>query len=106
MVTLNSQLFSQFCIYSRIICNLPLPDLNVYFPSVSHAIILNKNTHNPIFKLDNINKILNNSDVNIRLFGKNSIESRRRMGLLLLKTNCIETGIDLLKKYIHILIYN
>lgn len=106
MVTLSSQLYSQFSIYSRIICNQPLPDMKVYFPSASHAIVMTNETNNPIFKLDNINNILKNINVNIRIFGKTSVKKKRRMGILLLKNDSYENSINILKTYIKNLLLN
>jgi len=87
MVTMASQLYSQFAVYAHMICGLPIPDTKVYFPSISHAILVDKPTDDPKFEINKILKLAESTkqDISVRLFGKTSVNGRRRMGVVLFR---------------------
>lgn len=96
MVTMSSQINSQFKLYSRIICGLPLGSIKCIKPAMSHAIIYNGQNEDPIF---NITKLLEDDNIDVRLFGKTSVNERRRMGVILIHLN--NKTIKEAKNYIH-----
>ena len=87
MVTMASQLYSQFAVYAHMICDLPIPDTKVYFPSISHAILVDKTTNDPRFEIKQLLESAKsvNQDISIRLFGKTSVNGKRRMGVVLFR---------------------
>ena len=99
LVTMASQVNSQFKLYSRIICGLPLGSIKCIKPSMSHAIIHEGDNDDPVF---NISKLLKDNDIDVRLFGKTTVEKRRRMGVILIHLN--DNTIKDVKNYIHGLI--
>ena len=96
MVTMSSQINSQFKLYSRIICGLPLGSIECIKPAMSHAIIYNGPNEDPIF---NITKLLEDDNIDVRLFGKTTVNERRRMGVILIHLN--DKTIEDAKNYIH-----
>jgi phosphoribosylglycinamide formyltransferase 2 len=82
MVTMTSQENSQFKIYSRIICGLPLGNIDCIQPAMSHALIYRGHNDDPQF---NIYDLLTNPNIDVRLFGKTLVIGRRRMGVILIK---------------------
>jgi phosphoribosylglycinamide formyltransferase 2 len=81
MVTMISQDMSEFGLHARAILGLPIPDVKFYGPSASKAIVVEGNTKE--YEFCNLEKVLEEPGVQIRLFGKPEIAGHRRVGVIL-----------------------
>ncbi|MCB1583762.1 MAG: formate-dependent phosphoribosylglycinamide formyltransferase [Marinicella sp.] len=81
MVTMISQDLSQFALHVRAILGLPIPTIQQNGPSASHVIIGQGNGINPTFS--GISEALGQKGTQLRLFGKPSIQGKRRLGVCL-----------------------
>ncbi len=81
MVTMISQDLSEFALHARAILGLPVPSVRFFGPSASKAIVVEGNTREYEFR--NLDKVLEEEGVAIRIFGKPVIEGHRRLGVLL-----------------------
>ena len=81
MVTMISQDMSEFSLHARAILGLPIPDVKFYGPSASKAIVVEGNTKE--YEFCNLEKVLEEPGVQIRLFGKPEIAGHRRVGVIL-----------------------
>ena len=81
MVTMISPDMSEFGLHARAILGLPVPDVKFYGPSASKAIVVEGNTKE--YEFCNLDKVLEEPGVQIRLFGKPEIAGHRRVGVIL-----------------------
>ena len=81
MVTMISQDMSEFGLHARAILGLPIPDVKFYGPSASKAIVVEGNTKE--YEFYNLDKVLEEPGVQIRIFGKPEIAGHRRVGVIL-----------------------
>lgn len=81
MVTMISQELSQFALHARAILGLPIPEIYQISPAASKAIVVEGKSDNVVF--DNLDKVLEESGTNIRLFGKGEVNGHRRLGVIL-----------------------
>ena len=81
MVTMISQDMSEFALHARAILGLPIPDVKFYGPSASKAIVVEGNTKE--YEFCNLEKVLEEPGVQIRIFGKPEIAGHRRVGVIL-----------------------
>ena len=81
MVTMISQDMSEFGLHARAILGLPIPDVKFYGPSASKAIVVEGNTKE--YEFCNLEDVLEEPGVQIRLFGKPEIAGHRRVGVIL-----------------------
>lgn len=81
MVTMISQDMSEFGLHARAILGLPIPDVRFYGPSASKAIVVEGNTKE--YEFCNLDKVLEEPGVQIRIFGKPEIAGHRRVGVIL-----------------------
>ena len=81
MVTMISQDMSEFGLHARAILGLPIPEVRFYGPSASKAIVVEGNTTE--YEFCNLEKVLEEPGVQIRLFGKPEIAGHRRVGVIL-----------------------
>ena len=81
MVTMISQDMSEFSLHARAILGLPVPEVKFYGPSASKAIVVEGNTTE--YEFCNLDKVLEEPGVQIRLFGKPEIAGHRRVGVIL-----------------------
>ena len=81
MVTMISQDMSEFGLHARAILGLPIPDVKFYGPSASKAIVVEGNTKE--YEFCNLEAVLEEPGVQIRLFGKPEIAGHRRVGVIL-----------------------
>lgn len=88
MVTMISQDLSEFALHARALLGLPVPSIRFYGPSASRAIVVEGDTDTVEF--DNLEKVLAEDGVQIRIFGKPEIKGHRRMGVLLAWADTVE----------------
>lgn len=81
MVTMISQDMSEFALHARAILGLPVPEVKFYGPSASKAIVVEGNTRE--YEFQNLEKVLEEPGVQMRIFGKPEIAGHRRLGVLL-----------------------
>lgn len=88
MVTMISQDQSEFALHARALLGLPVPAIRFYGPSASRAIVVEGNTDKVVF--ENLEKVLEEPGVQIRIFGKPEIKGHRRMGVILATADSVE----------------
>ena len=81
MVTMISQDLSEFGLHARALLGLPVPEIRFYGPSASRAIVVEGDTDK--IEMDNLEQVLAEPGVQIRIFGKPEIKGHRRMGVIL-----------------------
>ncbi|MEG1999415.1 MAG: formate-dependent phosphoribosylglycinamide formyltransferase, partial [Bacteroidales bacterium] len=88
MVTMISQDMSEFSLHARAILGLPIPGIHFYGPSASKAIVIEGNTN--IVEFDNLEEVLAEPDVQLRIFGKPEVNGHRRFGVILALAETVE----------------
>lgn len=88
MVTMISQDMSEFALHARAVLGLPVPAIKFYGPSASKAIVVEGDTDKVEF--DNIDDVLSEPGVQIRLFGKPEVKGHRRYGVILATDETVE----------------
>lgn len=88
MVTMISQDMSEFALHARALLGLPVPEIRFYGPSASRAIVVEGNTNKIV--MENLNAVLAEPGVQIRIFGKPEIKGHRRMGVILATDETVE----------------
>ncbi|MCM1162661.1 MAG: formate-dependent phosphoribosylglycinamide formyltransferase [Muribaculaceae bacterium] len=88
MVTMISQDLSEFALHSRALLGLPVPDIRLIGPSASRAIVVEGDTHE--IEMDNLEKVLEEPGVQMRIFAKPEIKGHRRMGVILATADTVE----------------
>ena len=86
-----SQDLSEFGLHARALLGLPVPAIRFYGPSASKAIVVEGDTHEVIF--DNLEEVLAEEGVQMRIFGKPEIKGHRRMGVILATADTIENAL-------------
>lgn len=81
MVTMISQDMSEFALHARALLGLPVPEIRFYGPSASRAIVVEGDTDT--IEMENLEQVLQEPGVQIRIFGKPEIKGHRRMGVIL-----------------------
>lgn len=81
MVTMISQDLSEFGLHARALLGLPVPEIRFYGSSASRAIVVEGDTDK--IEMDNLEQVLAEPGVQIRIFGKPEIKGHRRMGVIL-----------------------
>ena len=91
MVTMISQDMSEFALHARAILGLPVPEVRFYGPSASKAIVVEGNTRD--YEFQNLEKVLEEPGVQMRIFGKPEISGHRRLGVLLATADTVEEAL-------------
>lgn len=81
MVTMISQDQSEFALHVRALLGLPIPSIQLYAPSASRAIVVEGDSDKVVF--DNLEQVLEEPGVQMRIFGKPEVKGHRRMGVIL-----------------------
>lgn len=92
MVTMISQDLSEFALHARAVLGLPIPKVNFFGPSASKAIVVEGDTN--MVEFENLDEILSEPDVQVRLFGKPFIKGHRRMGVILARAESMEKALE------------
>lgn len=88
MVTMISQDLSQFALHARAILGLPIPNIHFHGPSASSVILVQGDSNKPCF--ENLERVLEQEDTQLRLFGKPEVSGQRRMGVVLARGDNVE----------------
>ena len=91
MVTMISQDMSEFSLHARAILGLPVPEVKFYGPSASKAIVVEGNTRE--YEFCDLEKVLEEPGVQMRIFGKPEISGHRRLGVLLATADTVEEAL-------------
>ena len=91
MVTMISQDMSEFGLHARAILGLPISEVKFYGPSASKAIVVEGNTKE--YEFCNLEKVLEEPGVQIRIFGKPEIIGHRRVGVILATADTVEEAL-------------
>jgi phosphoribosylglycinamide formyltransferase 2 len=81
LVTLVSQDLSEFALHARAILGLPIPVIRQAGPAASCAVLLEGSSSDVRFH--RVGRALEETDTQLRLFGKPEVQGRRRMGVTL-----------------------
>lgn len=88
MVTMISQDMSQFALHARAVLGLPVPGVHFYGPSASRAIVVEGDTDKVVF--GNLDEVLSEEGVQMRIFGKPEVVGHRRLGVILAPADTVE----------------
>lgn len=88
MVTMISQDMSQFALHARAVLGLPVPGVRFYGPSASRAIVVEGDTDKVVF--GNLDEVLSEEGVQMRIFGKLEVVGHRRLGVILATADTVE----------------
>ncbi|MGV6987976.1 formate-dependent phosphoribosylglycinamide formyltransferase [Testudinibacter sp. P80/BLE/0925] len=92
MVTLISQELSEFALHARAILGLPIPNIELFSPSASKAIVVEGKSSQVRF--GNLEQVLAEANTNLRLFGKGEVNGHRRLGVVLARDESVETALE------------
>ena len=90
MVTMISQDMSDFALHARAVLGLPVPAIRFYGPSASRAVVIEGDTNR--LELSNLDEVVAESGVQIRIFGKPEIKGHRRMAVILATDETVEAA--------------
>lgn len=88
MVTMISQDISEFGLHARALLGLPVNAIRFYGPSCSRAVVVEGDTTE--IEFDNLENVLAEPGVQLRIFGKPEIKGHRRMGVILATADTLE----------------
>ncbi|MGM9860293.1 MAG: formate-dependent phosphoribosylglycinamide formyltransferase [Muribaculaceae bacterium] len=88
MVTMISQDQSEFALHARALMHLPVPAIRFYGPSASRAIVVEGDSDKVV--MGNLEEVLAEEGVQLRIFGKPEVKGHRRMGVLLATADSVE----------------
>ena len=91
MVTMISQDLSEFALHARAVLGLPVPGIRFHAPSASKAIVVEGDTDKVEF--DNLEEVLSEPDVQIRIFGKAEVKGHRGLGVILASADTVEEAL-------------
>jgi phosphoribosylglycinamide formyltransferase 2 len=81
MVTMISQELSEFALHARALLGLPVPTVRFLGASASRAVVVEGDTDR--IEFDNLERVLRESGVQMRIFGKPEVKGHRRMAVIL-----------------------
>ena len=91
MVTMISQDLSEFALHARAVLGIPIPSVRFYGASASKAIVVEGDSDKVVF--ENLDQVVAEEGVHIRLFGKPEVVGHRRFGVILAIDETIEAAL-------------
>jgi len=91
MVTMISQDMSEFALHARAVLGLPIPEIKFYGASASKAVVVEGDTRE--YEFCNVDKVLEEPGVQMRIFGKPEIKGHRRLGVILATAPTVEEAL-------------
>lgn len=88
MVTMISQDMSEFALHARALLGLPVDEIRFFGPSASRAVVVEGDTDK--IEMCNLEKVLEEPGVQMRIFGKPEIKGHRRMAVILATADTVE----------------
>lgn len=101
MVTMISQDLSEFALHARALTGLPVPAIRFLGPSASRAIVIEGDTDKVI--MDNLENVLAEPGIQLRIFGKPEIKGHRRMGVILATDETVDKAREKAERAYHAL---
>ncbi len=92
MVTMISQDLSEFALHARAVLGLPIPSVRFFGASASKAIVVEGDSDKVVF--ENLDQVVAEEGVQIRLFGKPEVVGHRRFGVILTTDETIEKALE------------
>ena len=92
MVTMISQDLSEFALHARAVIGLPVPSVRFFGASASKAIVVEGDTDKVVF--GNLDEVVAEEGVQIRLFGKPEVVGHRRFGVILATDETVEKALE------------
>ena len=92
MVTMISQDLSEFALHARAVIGLPIPSVRFFGASASKAIVVEGDSDKVVF--ENLDQVVAEEGVQIRLFGKPEVKGHRRFGVILTTDETIEKALE------------
>lgn len=92
MVTMISQDLSEFTLHARAVLGLPIPSVRFFGASASKAIVVEGDSDKVVF--ENLDQVVAEEGVQIRLFGKPEVVGHRRFGVILATDETIEKALE------------
>ena len=92
MVTMISQDMSEFALHARAVLGLPIPEIKFYGASASKAVVVEGNSTD--YEFCNLDKVLEEPGVQMRIFGKPEIKGHRRLGVILATAPTVEEALQ------------
>ena len=92
MVTMISQDLSEFALHARAVLGLPIPGVRFYGASASKAIVVEGDSDKVVF--ENLDEVVAEPGVQIRLFGKPEVVGHRRFGVILAIDESVEKALE------------
>ncbi len=99
MVTMGTQVWSQFALHARAILGLPIPRIHRHSSGASVALRADRELQSPV--LDGLTSAYTRPDVDVRFFGKPSAGPRRRLGVVLATADTAEAALATAKQVAH-----
>ena len=90
MVTMISQDLSEFALHARALLGLPVPEVRFLGPSASKAIVVEGDSDKVV--MENLENVLAEPGVQMRIFGKPEVRGHRRMGVILATADTVEAA--------------
>ncbi len=81
MVTMISQDLSEFALHARALLGLPVPEIKFLGCSASRAVVVEGDTDK--IEFENLENVLREGGVQMRIFGKPEVKGHRRMAVIL-----------------------
>ena len=79
---------SEFALHARAILGLPIPSIRYYGAAASKAIVVEGDSN--MVEIGNLQEVLDEPDVQIRIFGKPEVKGHRRYGVILALADTVE----------------
>lgn len=98
MVTMITQDLSQFALHARAVLGLPIPNIRFLGAGASRAVVVDGNSKQVSF--GNLEKVLEQPDTQLRLFGKPEVNGHRRMAVLLARAENVDEARNKTKQMI------
>ena len=98
LVTIISQDQSEFELHAKAILGLPIP--KVSYNGYAASVVIKPNGESKEIVYNNLDVALNEKDVKLRLFGKQDIKGKRRMGVVVAKDEDVCKALEKAKKVV------
>jgi phosphoribosylglycinamide formyltransferase 2 len=85
-----SQDLSEFALHARAILGLPIPNIAFHGPSASRAVVVEGKSNQ--VKFNNLEKVLEEANTSMRIFGKAEVDGHRRMAVILARDESVEAA--------------
>jgi phosphoribosylglycinamide formyltransferase 2 len=96
MVTMGTQVWSQFALHARVILGLPIPAIRRHAAGASVALRAEGDLRSPV--IDGLTSAYSTPNVDVRFFGKPNAGPRRRLGVVLATADTADAALVTAKR--------